>query len=65
MIDLLIRKQLVDLILNQRGRWSRRFKWQVVHSRKKFIGIKGRKMAYIDEGEGAPIVFQHGNPTSS
>ena len=32
---------------------------------KKFIAIKGRKMAYIDEGEGAPIVFQHGNPTSS
>ena len=32
---------------------------------KKFIQIKGRKMAYIDEGEGAPIVFQHGNPTSS
>ncbi len=33
--------------------------------KKKFIEIKGRKMAYIDEGEGAPIVFQHGNPTSS
>ena len=32
---------------------------------KKFIEIKGRKMAYLDEGEGAPIVFQHGNPTSS
>jgi haloalkane dehalogenase len=32
---------------------------------KKFIEIKGRKMAYIDEGEGAPIVFQHGNPASS
>ena len=32
---------------------------------KKFIEIKGRKMAYIDEGEGAPIVFQHGNPQSS
>ena len=32
---------------------------------KKFIEIKGRKMAYIDEGEGSPIVFQHGNPTSS
>ena len=32
---------------------------------KKFIEIKGGKMAYIDEGEGAPIVFQHGNPTSS
>jgi haloalkane dehalogenase len=32
---------------------------------KKFIEIKGRKMAYIDEGTGDPIVFQHGNPTSS
>ncbi len=32
---------------------------------KKFIEIKGHKMAYLDEGEGAPIVFQHGNPTSS
>ena len=34
-------------------------------AKKKFIEIKGLKMAYIDEGEGAPIVFQHGNPTSS
>ena len=32
---------------------------------KKFIEIRGRKMAYIDEGTGDPIVFQHGNPTSS
>lgn len=32
---------------------------------KKFIEIKGRRMAYIDEGEGDPVVFQHGNPTSS
>ena len=32
---------------------------------KKFIEIKGRRMAYIDEGSGDPIVFQHGNPTSS
>jgi haloalkane dehalogenase len=32
---------------------------------KKFIEIKGRRMAYIDEGDGDPIVFQHGNPTSS
>jgi haloalkane dehalogenase len=32
---------------------------------KRFIEIKGRRMAYIDEGDGAPIVFQHGNPTSS
>jgi haloalkane dehalogenase len=27
--------------------------------------IAGKKMAYIDEGEGDAIVFQHGNPTSS
>ena len=32
---------------------------------RKFLEIKGRRMAFIDEGEGAPIVFQHGNPTSS
>jgi haloalkane dehalogenase len=32
---------------------------------KKFIEIKGKRMAYIDEGEGIPIIFQHGNPTSS
>ena len=32
---------------------------------KKLIEIKGHRMAYIDEGKGAPIVFQHGNPTSS
>ena len=27
--------------------------------------VRGRKMAYIDEGEGEAVVFQHGNPTSS
>ena len=27
--------------------------------------VRGRSMAYIDEGEGEAIVFQHGNPTSS
>jgi haloalkane dehalogenase len=32
---------------------------------KRFATIKGRRMAYIDEGEGAAIVFAHGNPTSS
>jgi len=32
---------------------------------KKFLEIKGRRMAFIDEGQGAPIIFQHGNPTSS
>jgi haloalkane dehalogenase len=32
---------------------------------KHFAEVNGRRMAYIDEGDGAPIVFQHGNPTSS
>lgn len=33
--------------------------------RKSFAEVLGHRMAYIDEGEGAPIVFLHGNPTSS
>ena len=32
---------------------------------KKFATVLGRRMAYIDEGAGDAIVFQHGNPTSS
>ena len=32
---------------------------------KKFLPVNGRRMAYIDEGTGDAIVFQHGNPTSS
>ncbi|BFM15023.1 haloalkane dehalogenase [Pseudomaricurvus alkylphenolicus] len=32
---------------------------------KKYLEIQGKKIAYIDEGEGDPIVFLHGNPTSS
>jgi haloalkane dehalogenase len=32
---------------------------------KRFLEIKGQRMACIDEGQGAAIVFQHGNPTSS
>jgi haloalkane dehalogenase len=32
---------------------------------KRFIQVDGRRMAYIEMGEGSPIVFQHGNPTSS
>src|SRR3977135_3851026 len=31
----------------------------------KFATVKGKRMAYLDEGEGDAIVFQHGNPTSS
>ena len=33
--------------------------------RKKRLTIKGRSMAYVEEGRGPPIVFLHGNPTSS
>lgn len=32
---------------------------------KKFIDINGKRMAYVEAGVGDPIVFQHGNPTSS
>lgn len=33
--------------------------------RKKKVAIRGRQMAYFEVGEGNPIVFLHGNPTSS
>ena len=32
---------------------------------KKYVEVNGKRMAYVEMGEGAPIVFQHGNPTSS
>lgn len=32
---------------------------------RKFIDVKGRRMAYVELGSGDPIIFQHGNPTSS
>lgn len=32
---------------------------------KKFATVKGKKMAFVEIGEGDPIVFLHGNPTSS
>ncbi|MEA5362814.1 haloalkane dehalogenase [Amycolatopsis sp., V23-08] len=35
------------------------------YGEKKFADVGGVRMAYLDEGEGAPIVFQHGNPTSA
>lgn len=31
----------------------------------KFIEVHGKQMAYVELGSGDPIVFQHGNPTSS
>jgi haloalkane dehalogenase len=37
----------------------------VISTSKSEVRILGRRMAYIDVGTGAPIVFLHGNPTSS
>ena len=32
---------------------------------KQFIEVNGKRIAYVEMGEGDPILFQHGNPTSS
>jgi haloalkane dehalogenase len=32
---------------------------------KRYADILGRKMAYVEVGVGDPIIFLHGNPTSS
>jgi haloalkane dehalogenase len=37
----------------------------VVSATKRDVHVHGRRMAYIDAGAGSPIVFLHGNPTSS
>ena len=31
----------------------------------KFVEVRGSKMHYVEQGEGDPILFLHGNPTSS
>jgi haloalkane dehalogenase len=36
-----------------------------IEPEKKFTTVFGKQMAYVEMGEGDPIVFQHGNPTSS
>ncbi len=36
--------------------------WQ---AQKQYIEVDGLRMAYVEQGQGSPIVFQHGNPTSS
>jgi haloalkane dehalogenase len=30
-----------------------------------FVEVHGHQMHYVDEGQGDPILFLHGNPTSS
>ena len=32
---------------------------------KQFVEVRGKQLAYVEMGVGDPIVFQHGNPTSS
>ena len=32
---------------------------------KQFVEVNGKRMAYVEMGQGDPILFQHGNPTSS
>ena len=32
---------------------------------KKTVKVLGKNMTYVEKGEGNPIIFQHGNPTSS
>ena len=32
---------------------------------KKHIDVLGKSMTYVERGQGSPIIFQHGNPTSS
>jgi len=33
--------------------------------KKQYVEVNGKKMAYVEMGSGDPIIFQHGNPTSS
>ncbi|UHC82758.1 haloalkane dehalogenase [Pseudomonas sp. NIBR-H-19] len=37
---------------------------ETLRYKKQFKTILGKRMAYVDEGTGDPIVFLHGNPTS-
>ncbi len=38
---------------------------EIMPYKKRFANVLGHRMAYVDEGHGDPIVFLHGNPTSS
>ena len=48
--------------VNKKGLWSH---MPGIYGEKKTAVVKGRRMSYVEQGTGAPIVFQHGNPTSS
>ena len=32
---------------------------------KQFVEVNGKRMAYVELGSGDPVIFLHGNPTSS
>ena len=34
-------------------------------TQKNFVEVRGLRLAYVEAGSGDPIVFLHGNPTSS
>ena len=36
-----------------------------MNSEKRYAEVLGKRMAYIEVGEGHPIVFLHGNPTAA
>ncbi len=38
---------------------------EVMPYQKRFLEVSGHAMAYVDAGQGNPIVFLHGNPASS
>jgi haloalkane dehalogenase len=38
---------------------------EVMPYQKRYLDVSGRAMAYVEAGRGDPIVFLHGNPTSS
>jgi len=38
---------------------------EIMPFNKKFASVDGKKIAYVEEGSGDPIVLLHGNPTSS
>ncbi len=38
---------------------------EVMTYQKRFLDVYGHAMAYVDAGQGNPIVFLHGNPTSA
>ena len=42
-----------------------RFEGSAWAREKRFANVLGRQMAYVERGGGHPIVFLHGNPTSS